>query len=459
MSRVERLAAEALAHLPGGDLASRARIHSALSIAYELDGQDERAGKSYEECIRLARESGYRALATHTMMMRAQWRLAYGKLHESARISQAIVDLGGDSVFLPAGQGYIGLAAVHLEWNRLDEAERYLGQGIEMCSQGGLAGVSAGLVLRARLCQARGDFDGALEAGQSAEALYGGSDIGATVRQIMANLAKGDVPEAARLAGPWMSAVTALMAAPGGLHGPSPTDYRLGKPPPLVAEEVLVALARVLVAQGAADKALQLLDLLEASARPGNRNGRLIESGLLRALAVASMMERAPDKGPSRSAPATTASNGAVARAVEVLQQVLELAEPEGYILTFLEAGPSLTPLLEAVSHRPGTPVHVARYAKMLLTTLLAGPISNLASGGTSARAVAANLPEALTPRELEVLQFIAAGDSNQAIADKMFVTLSAVKKHTSSIYSKPGVGSRTQAILRAREAGLLGIG
>lgn len=66
------------------------------------------------------------------------------------------------------------------------------------------------------------------------------------------------------------------------------------------------------------------------------------------------------------------------------------------------------------------------------------------------------NLLEPLTPRELEVLQLIAAGDSNQTIADKLVITARTVKKHTGNIYGKLNVSSRTQAVARARQLGLL---
>jgi ATP/maltotriose-dependent transcriptional regulator MalT len=65
---------------------------------------------------------------------------------------------------------------------------------------------------------------------------------------------------------------------------------------------------------------------------------------------------------------------------------------------------------------------------------------------------------ESLTPREMEVMQLIAAGDSNQRIADKLVITLSAVKKHTGNIFNKLSVNSRTQAVVRARLLGLLSI-
>ena len=58
--------------------------------------------------------------------------------------------------------------------------------------------------------------------------------------------------------------------------------------------------------------------------------------------------------------------------------------------------------------------------------------------------------------RELEVLRLVAAGLSNQAIAEQLVVTLSTVKKHINHLYGKLGVRTRTQALARARELNLL---
>jgi LuxR family maltose regulon positive regulatory protein len=63
---------------------------------------------------------------------------------------------------------------------------------------------------------------------------------------------------------------------------------------------------------------------------------------------------------------------------------------------------------------------------------------------------------ELLTERELEVLRLVAAGTSNRAIAARLTVTLGTVKKHLNNIFGKLGVQSRTQALARARELGLL---
>jgi DNA-binding NarL/FixJ family response regulator len=61
-----------------------------------------------------------------------------------------------------------------------------------------------------------------------------------------------------------------------------------------------------------------------------------------------------------------------------------------------------------------------------------------------------------LSSRELEVLLNISHGLSNQQIADKLFVSLNTIKTHTTNIYSKLGVKSRTQAVLKAKTLNLM---
>jgi ATP/maltotriose-dependent transcriptional regulator MalT/predicted ATPase len=65
-------------------------------------------------------------------------------------------------------------------------------------------------------------------------------------------------------------------------------------------------------------------------------------------------------------------------------------------------------------------------------------------------------LVEPLTPRELEVLQLMAEGHTNQQIADELIISIGTVKGYTSEIYGKLGVSHRTQAVARARELKLL---
>jgi LuxR family maltose regulon positive regulatory protein len=131
--------------------------------------------------------------------------------------------------------------------------------------------------------------------------------------------------------------------------------------------------------------------------------------------------------------------------------EALGLAAPEKYISIFLEEGEPAANLLREVARNKPLKDLPGHFLKALLgafhveTALPAGP-----------HAGEDGLIEPLTRRELEVLRLIAAGDSNQEIAGKLVITLSAVKKHTGNIFRKLGVNSRTLAAVRARKLGLL---
>ena len=72
------------------------------------------------------------------------------------------------------------------------------------------------------------------------------------------------------------------------------------------------------------------------------------------------------------------------------------------------------------------------------------------------ARAAVPGLAEPLTEREMEVLRLLDAGRSNQFISRDLTVTLDTTKKHVSHILAKLGAASRSEAVARARELGLI---
>ncbi len=61
-----------------------------------------------------------------------------------------------------------------------------------------------------------------------------------------------------------------------------------------------------------------------------------------------------------------------------------------------------------------------------------------------------------ITPRELEILEALAAGFSNREIAERLFVSENTVKTHTARLFSKLSARRRTQAVQRAKEAGII---
>jgi hypothetical protein len=115
-----------------------------------MEGNPEKGELAFHECLRLAHAAGNHALAAHTTMVVAMGLCIYGQLHGAARLYQSIIHMGAraaERLFHPAGQGYIGLASIYLEWNDLETAEDDLKRGIELCRAGGMNGVSIGYTI------------------------------------------------------------------------------------------------------------------------------------------------------------------------------------------------------------------------------------------------------------------------------------------------------------------------
>ena len=79
-------------------------------------------------------------------------------------------------------------------------------------------------------------------------------------------------------------------------------------------------------------------------------------------------------------------------------------------------------------------------------------PIVEVEVGGPFVRDEAAVQKLGISKREFEVLGLLAAGLSNRAIADTLFVSTSTVKTHVSSILAKLDASRRTEAIAKAKE-------
>ena len=214
------------------------------------------------------------------------------------------------------------------------------------------------------------------------------------------------------------------------------TGLRADDEPHYPREPGYLVLARVLLAQERPAEALALLDRLHAAAAAQDRTGSLIEIGALRALALAAC--------------------GHDADAVNVLADALTLACPRGYVRVFADEGPSMAALLGRLiaaqrADQTATRVPLAFLARLQRAFGSACPVP----GTRPARAAVPGLIDPLTGRELEVLRLVAAGRSNQDIAQELVVTLDTVKKHVSHILSKLGGSNRTEAVTRARELGL----
>jgi LuxR family transcriptional regulator, maltose regulon positive regulatory protein len=140
-------------------------------------------------------------------------------------------------------------------------------------------------------------------------------------------------------------------------------------------------------------------------------------------------------------------------QAVGTLTRALTLAEPEGYVRTFVDEGPAMGDLLSATlkARQSGRLDTANRVPARYLAKLLAAIARETAEPTADER-----LAEPPSERELEVLALIAAGESNPEIARALFLSTSTVKTHINRLYRKLGARSRTQAVALAREMNLL---
>ena len=138
-------------------------------------------------------------------------------------------------------------------------------------------------------------------------------------------------------------------------------------------------------------------------------------------------------------------------QALDALSEAVRLAEPEGYIRSFVDEGAPMEALLYRLRKRD------RKHGPIPIWTRCLQPFSRRACTYTREEHTKAQaLPEPLSEREMQVLQLLAHGASNQEIAQELVIAIDTVKRHVSHIFSKLGVQNRVQAVKQAQELGLL---
>lgn len=140
-------------------------------------------------------------------------------------------------------------------------------------------------------------------------------------------------------------------------------------------------------------------------------------------------------------------ARGEPAAALADLERAIALAEPRGFVRSLADLGRALHPLLRELAEAGVAPAY--------LKGLRAAP-AQLAKELPPEVQPRLAVPDMLTRREAEIIALLAERWSNQEIADRLVVTVNTVRKHTSTIYEKLGVGSRREAVAAARSLGLL---
>jgi LuxR family maltose regulon positive regulatory protein len=142
--------------------------------------------------------------------------------------------------------------------------------------------------------------------------------------------------------------------------------------------------------------------------------------------------------------------HGEADKAVHVLGNALALAKPGGLVRLFVDEGVPMARLLYKALARGSESAYIRR---LLAAFPVAEPehAPSAPMSGPDSEWV-----EPLSAREREVLQLIAEGLSNQAIAARLYLSLHTVKVHARNIFAKLAVANRTQAIARGRALGIV---
>jgi len=421
-------AARALPALGAGEWGLHSAGQWILAIAGWVCGRLDDAERGFAASVAGWRAAGQGPLAAWACLDLGRVQRARGRLGASLATYQQLVEITappGRAAMPSAGIGYVGMAEVAYQRGELDQALQHVTTGIELCRQLNwkTQPLAAGLVTLAWIRQANGDPGGALAAMSEAERVAPSPSLTNLFNPVPAQrarllLAQGDVAAASR----W--------AQEAGLRADDEPLYQ--------QEREHLVLARVLVAQDQPAEALALLDRLHAAAAAQDRAGSLIEIGALRALALA--------------------ARGEAGRAVGALAEALTLACPQGCVRVFADEGPPMAALLARLitAQRSGGPAATVPLGCLARLRRALSPRDVVPDAGRDGVTAVPGLVEPLTGRELEVLEMLAAGRSNRAIASQLVVSLDTVKKHVSHVLGKLGAANRTEAVTRARELSLI---
>ena len=403
----------------------------------------------------LARSAERNPLATIIMSTTAMYMIGAGHLHKARQLSQQAILQGSQrEVRLPeAGCPALFQAEILREWDQLDASLSLAQEAIALCKQNEsvvpVPLLLCGYAVLMRIFLSRRDWHAAQMALREIECISVGMNhviathvcsILTTVDQIRLWLASGELNRAVQ----WAEQLR--------IEGHKGT--------PFAREREEVACTRILLATNQPDLALERLKPVQARATMAQRWGHVIEVHLLQALAHQMQNEET--------------------LALSVLSKALRLAEPEGYIRSFVDEGAPMAALLSRLRQEQSATGPIP----YLDTLLAAFPLESATHKPQSRRAKSCaricedkddgdnsqyqprpkrnterTVTQPLNPlseREREVLHLLAQGATNQEIGQKLMIAIDTVKRHVSQILSKLEVKSRLQAVRQAQALNLL---
>jgi LuxR family maltose regulon positive regulatory protein len=414
------LAAAWLARWPDESLRRKGVMGNVLAFGYNAAGQISRGLEVIAETRRwLEQSEGYYALAW-TGYLEGVLRLKRGDYLEARLDCSSGLELVERELLGHSGQKcmlHALLGGIAYEFDEIalavEHVERAMA-GISECSHADA--VIVAYLTQARLQRLRGDDSSALAI------LKEGQDLGQRRRlpRVTFSLAAEECADLARLGRYEEARVVAArfdfteLPVPGVASG-------------LASDKALRAASRYLLRQSPQHVVEALNDAIESSQQRGLAH-RSVELLLIRALAHK--------------------QGGEVASALTDLHHALTLAAPRQYVRVFLDEGPELASLVDALDlGRLGSSPAVPLVRR--LQQARSKPVNQGRSNGSG-------LGEQLTRREVSILKRLESGLSNKEIAEAIFVSEGTLKWHLHNVYNKLNVKNRSGAMARARTLGIV---
>jgi LuxR family maltose regulon positive regulatory protein len=409
----------------------RGAASSLLGLAYWTRGDLDTAHEMFANGMAHLQRIGFISDVIGGSVTLADIRLTQGRLREAMSTYEHGLQLAtkpGMPALRGAADMHVGMSDIYHERNDLEAAMHHLLKSKELGEFNGLPkNPYRWRVAMARIHEAQGNLDEALDMLDEAEPLYQG-DFSPNVRPLSAWkarvwVAQGKLDQALG----W--------AREQGLSATDDLNY--------LHEFEHITLARMLLARYKSDhadsslhEAIDLLNRLLKAAEESGRMGSAIE--ILVCLALAHQMQ------------------DDISAALISLERALRLAEPQGYVRMFVDEGADMGRLLREANMRKVMSDYTGKLLSAFEREAQARTGESPFPAIENRKPTIENLVEPLSPREMEVLRLFKTELSGPEIAQELVVALSTVRTHTKSIYSKLSVNSRQAAVKRAIELGLI---
>lgn len=408
------LAKEALDLVKDSDIDYMSALNT-YGIALRSAGNLTEAIGVFHKAFRLRQKRDYSFVTIYSLNLLLSSLELNGRRCDAIRLGEDVVAemIDHHGIPLPLAKViYLTLGISYYKANDLQQAHKYLTDGVDICRKLSINGLVNGEYILAMIYEALGDLQKALltirkiihETNPSFQPLAA-FDNAALEAELL--LRRGEFKTALNWVESW---------------GLTPDDK-----PTLLREQSYFTFVRLLLAQECFGEALHLLDFLESSIKTGQRYSRLITVHILQALTY----HLSEDES----------------NALQYLSQALKLAAPEGYYRPFLDEGPRIAAML---------PKFQAIEPKFVAELLAAFNRTSLNLSGNSGTSSSTGLIEPLSNREKELLRLVSVGLSNEEIACRLAISLNTTKWHLKNIFQKLEVNSRTRAIAKAKQVNLI---